>query len=108
MTLFFTGRPKPDAITLTEDSLPPPIDDNAVVTVSYIAYDPESRLRLGTDKRDFYRIATVAEDPRTGTLHETPLEHCKPFSDRELERVDYMWREGIRRNNDTRTRWRAS
>lgn len=99
ITLFYTGRPKSDAITLTQDSLPPPIDDNTVVTVSYIAYDPESRLRVGVDKRDFYRIATVAEDPKTGQLHETPLEHCKPFSDRELERVDYMWREGIRRNN---------
>ena len=75
VTLFFTGRSKPDAITLTEDRLPPPIDDNTVVTVSYIAFDPESRLRLGTDKRDFYRITTVAEDPRTGVLHETPLEH---------------------------------
>ena len=50
VTLFYTGRGQPDAVTLQKDTLPPPIDDNTVVTVSYIAHDPESRLRLGTDK----------------------------------------------------------
>jgi hypothetical protein len=73
--------------------------EDAEVLVSYISYFPSDRVRLGVNKRDYYRIATVAEDPSTGELYETPLEQCAPFSDREIEVVDYMWREGIRRNN---------
>lgn len=89
----------PNPLNLRNETYPPPITDTSVVTISYLAYFPSSRIRLGTDKKDYYRIATVAEDPTTGQLHETPLEYCPPFSDREIEAVDYMWREGIRRNN---------
>jgi len=69
------------------------------ITVSYTSYDPNDRLRVGLDKKDFYRISTVAKDPNTDELHETPLEYCTPFSDMQIERIDYIWREGIRRNN---------
>ena len=88
-----------DAKNLREQSFPHPIKEDSEVLVSYIAYNPSNRVRLGVDKKDYYRITTVAEDPQTGDLFETPLEQCPPFSDREIERVDYMWREGIRRNN---------
>ena len=98
VVLLYTTRPYPNAITLGEDALPQ-ITDTSVVKISYLAYDSSSRLRVGVDKRDFYRVTTVAEDPTTRQLHETPLDQCPPFSDREMERIDYMWREGIRRNN---------
>jgi hypothetical protein len=98
VVLLYQAYAQPNAITRGEDNLPE-ITDTSVVKVSYLAYDSSSRLRVGVDKRDFYRVATVAEDPLTKKLHETPLEHCPPFSDREIEQVDYMWREGIRRNN---------
>lgn len=72
------------------------ITDNDEVTVSYLAYEP-ARQRI--DKRSFYRVSTVAEDPLTGDLYETPLNQCQPVSDAEMEKIDYIWREGIRRNN---------
>ena len=89
----------PNAKNLREESFPHPIKEDSEVLVSYIGYNPSNRVRLGADKKDYYRITTVAEDPQTGDLFETPLDQCPPFSDREIERVDYMWREGIRRNN---------
>ena len=73
--------------------------EDDVVTVSYTSYDPNDRLRSGVEKKSFYRISTVAKDPNTNALFETPLEHCPPFSDMQVESIDYIWKEGIRRNN---------
>ncbi len=97
--LLYTGVSLAKPLEMRAVSYPPPITEDSVVKITYVAYDPSFRLRVGTDKRDFYRVASVAEDPKTGELHETPLEYCQPFSDREVERVDYIWREGMRRNN---------
>jgi len=66
------------------------------ITVSYLSYDPSVK-RI--DKRSFYRVSTVAEDALTGELYETPLDRCQPVSDADIEKIDYIWREGIRRNN---------
>jgi hypothetical protein len=91
VSLYYRARPLTDAITLRDQALPE-ITDTSVVKVSYIAYDPSSRLRVGADKRDFYRVTTVAQDPTNGKLYESPLDHCPPFSDRATENIDYMWR----------------
>lgn len=89
----------PNPLNLRNESFPPPLTQDSEVLISYVAYFPDDRVRADVNKRDYYRISTVGEDPLTGLLHETPLEYCVPFSDQEIERVDYMWREGIRRNN---------
>jgi len=86
-------------LDLRKESFPPTFRKEDETLISYTAYFHEKRVNLGVDKRDYYRVATVAEDPITGEYFETPLELCSPFSDREIERIDYMWREGIRRNN---------
>jgi len=75
------------------------VTEDQEVLISYYAYDPSNMIGAGLDKRDFYRVSTVAEDGATGDLYETPLERCPPVSDREMEKIDYIWREGIRRNN---------
>lgn len=72
---------------------------NQTFTVSYLSYSPSSVVRGGVDKKTFYRITTVAEDPISGELYETPLDRTQPFSDMQLEKIDYIWREGVRRNN---------
>lgn len=81
---------------LLRKGAPLTISDTDEVTVSYLSYDPANK-RI--DKRSFYRVSTLAEDASTGELYETPLEHCPPVSDAEIEKIDYIWREGIRRNN---------
>lgn len=88
-----------DPKNLRVESYPPLIKEGDEVLISYVAYFSDRKVNTGVDRRDYYRISTVAEDPLTGSLYETPLEYCVPFSDREIERIDYMWREGIRRNN---------
>ena len=76
--------------------------ENSLVTISYY-YARGNTLTMGPDLRPkvFYRLTTVAIDP-TGTtpsgLIETPLEYCEPFTPFNSEKLDYMWREAIRRN----------
>jgi hypothetical protein len=89
----------------TESFVDPPLPtETSEVLVRYYY------LRPGTDKlvqalddrwRVFYRLTTVATDPH-GTspsgLIETPLGYSPPISPMESEQIDYIWREGIRRN----------
>jgi hypothetical protein len=74
------------------------INDNSVVTITYLGYSIPDKIAHVVDKKTYYRVTTVAEDPTTGVLHETPLNYSVPFSDIEIEKMDWMWREGVRRN----------
>lgn len=67
------------------------------VRVSY--YTLGNLVSPGVDKKAWYRITSVALDPTVpGSLRETPLEHCPPAGSLEVESLDYIWREAIRRN----------
>lgn len=82
--------------------IPPTPTERSAVTVSYY-YGRGNVLTMGPDLRAkvFYRLTTVAIDP-TGTtpsgLIETPLEYCEPITPFNSEKLDYIWREAIRRN----------
>ncbi len=68
------------------------------VTCSYRRM--RSLLRTDLAQRIFYRVTTVgykANDP-TAELVETPLEMAVSTSSSEIEKLDYIWREAIRRN----------
>ena len=76
--------------------------ESSVVTVSYSYLKGEAlRSTLQSRAKIFYRVTTVAQDT-TGTspsgLIETPLEYCPPVSPEDSEKMDYIWREAIRRN----------
>ena len=75
----------------------------SVVTCSY----RHSRSSLITDmqERVFYRVTTVGvkggQDPyqvKQEDLVETPFERAATTSSEEIEKIDYMWAEGVRRN----------
>lgn len=54
----------------------------------------------GLDQKIWYRLTTVVLDQTVlGGLRETSLDYCQPHSVIEVERLDYIWREAIRRNN---------
>lgn len=64
-----------------------------------------SFLRADQFQRVFYRVTTVALRPGCDPscacpedLLETPLEHAASTSIAEIEKLDYIWREAIRRN----------
>ncbi len=94
--------PYPDVIT---QSLGTPVipGDSSVVTVTY-RYN-RSLLRTDLAQRVFYRVTTVGV-PRTLPLSqvqstdlvETPLEQAAFTSNAEIEKLDYIWREAVRRN----------
>lgn len=74
---------------------------NSRVTCSY----RRNRSLLKTDlgQRVFYRVTAVGyalddQGHETGELVETPLENSASTSLMEVEKLDYMWREAVRRN----------
>lgn len=72
------------------------------VTVSY--HYTRSLLRTDLSQRVFYRVSTVgylvdsAGALVSGELLETPLERAAFTSSFEIEKIDYIWREAVRRN----------
>lgn len=75
-----------------------PLNSSDVVLASYRYLDNTVRTDLA--QRVFYRITTVAQDDSTGNLIETPLTKATQASNLEVEKLDYIWREAIRR-----TKW---
>ncbi len=91
----------PEVATQSLSASPIP-GDNSVVKVSYRYNRSLLKTNLGT--RVFYRVTTVGyridpEEPEAQqVLRETPLERAAFTSSRELEKLDWIWREGVRRN----------
>jgi hypothetical protein len=85
---------------LTEEILGPelPIGSGSLVLVTYTTN--RNFVKFGLDEKIYYRLTTVAFDAcSTDGLVETPLDYCQPLTPIEMEPQDYVWREGIRRNN---------
>jgi hypothetical protein len=77
---------------------PLPMGPADAVVVTY--YTLKNIVLPGVDKKSFYRVTTVAEDTaQPGGLIETPLNVTAPSSDMQIEQLDYIWREAIRRNH---------
>lgn len=79
----------------TTPAVLPNSDGTSVVLASYRYTDNQIPDTL--DKRIFYRVTTVAYD-NEGNLIETPLDEAATANSYEIEKLDYMWREAIRRN----------
>ncbi len=76
---------------------PLPLGPASVVTVTY--YTKVNTVRMGGEVKPWYRLTTVARDPEAPeVLHETPLSYSVPVSPIQVERLDYIWREAVRRN----------
>ena len=84
---------------ITEKRIDPIIPtEQDVVEVSY--WTNANYVKNTLDNKIFYRITTVSlsEESASG-LAETPLAECQAVSNIEVETLDYIWREAIRRNN---------
>jgi hypothetical protein len=79
--------------------IPPvvPTQDSDVVLCSYKYI--KNLVKSDLDARIFYRITTVAVDKTTGQLIETPLERAAQTHNKEVEKLDWIWREAVRRNS---------
>jgi hypothetical protein len=90
----------PSTETWTSPPLPK-ADGTSAVTVNYSWRRDELLTNLDNIAKVFYRVTTVALDV-TGTtpsgLVETPLGYAEPIAAINSEKVDYIWKEAIRRN----------
>jgi len=89
------------ATQLLDDAIVPEVD--SVVTVSY-RY-ARSLVKTDLSRRIFYRATTVGvpmskpiEQARPQDFVETPLDRAAFTSTAEIEKIDYIWREAVRRN----------
>jgi len=69
--------------------------DTTLVTYRYVAQDETP---TGLDQKIFWRATTVGRDPSTGEVLETPLDRAASCNNRQVEQLDYIWREAVRRN----------
>lgn len=75
-----------------------PVGPQSAVSVTY--YFNKNVIQTDLDKKVWYRVTTVARDDSSPTgFRETPLIFTEPATYLAVERMDYIWREGIRRNN---------
>lgn len=75
-----------------------PLGPQTAVSISY--YWNRNTVRTDLDHKIWYRLTTVARDPHSPTgFLETPLDYTEPITFRQVERLDYIWREAMRRNN---------
>jgi hypothetical protein len=95
-------RQFPDVATQTLDPSPVP-GDTSVVKVTY-RYN-KSLVRTDLSTRVFYRVTTIGVPVRADLdvirqedIVETPLARAATTSSRELEKIDWIWREAVRRN----------
>ena len=79
---------------MTPAVLPLNDDDLVQATYRYVAQEVVTRLA----QRAFYRITTVARNPDTGELLETPLPRAAQSNIGEIEKLDWIWAEAVRRN----------
>jgi hypothetical protein len=79
--------------------IPPrlPVPPAGRVKISYYSMDHQVLTVL--NQRIFYKVTTVAVDPNNATKTiETPLEEISDRSAFDVEMIDYVWREAIKRN----------
>lgn len=76
---------------------PIPTGPSDVVLVTY--FTARNIVGSGVDNKSFYRVTTVAASTDVpGFYVETPLNVTQPSSDMQIEQLDYIWREAVRRN----------
>lgn len=90
-------RRSPTFDVATQQQTPPVLptspSDVVLATYRYVA----DRVRTDLAQRIFYRVATVGRD-QDGNLVETPLERATQSNRDEVEKLDYIWKEAVRRN----------
>ncbi|HEY8096130.1 MAG TPA: hypothetical protein VIE65_08550 [Methylobacter sp.] len=91
-------RHLPTFDSITKELTPPvlPTSPTDVVLATYRYIKDEVRTKLS--QKIFYRITTVAYDAARNELIETPLDRAVTTNNMEVEKIDYIWAEAVRRN----------
>jgi hypothetical protein len=89
-------HPTFDVTNQTVNPVVLPVNDSDVVLATYRYVAKEVRTDLF--QRVFYRVTSVAFDQDRRCLVETPLERATASNRDEVEKLDWIWTEAIRRN----------
>lgn len=81
----------------TQKLTPAVLPTTSSTTVVVYRYN-RNFLKTDLSQRVFYRITSVGTKTGNTELLETPLEHATATSNFEMEKIDWVWREGVRRN----------
>lgn len=82
--------------SLISPPLPNPLTGG--VRISYQYVDEVNMLKTNVNRKIYYKVTTVGIDPETSQIVETPLNEVQAISPYDMEKVDWMWAEAIRRN----------
>lgn len=74
----------------------PDINLGGEIRVSYGYIN--NAIQTDINRKIYYKVASVAVDPKSGGTIETPLTQIDPISLYDMEKVDWIWAEAIRRN----------
>jgi len=74
----------------------PDIASGGEVRVSYTYID--NLIQTDIARRIYYKVTTMAFDPDNSTITETPLNQVEAISLYDMEKIDWIWAEAIRRN----------
>jgi hypothetical protein len=74
----------------------PDVNLGGEIRVSYNYIN--NAIQTDINRKIYYKVATVALDPETGDTLETPLGQIDPVSLYDMEKIDWIWAEAIRRN----------
>ncbi len=89
-------QPTFDVTNQTVNPVVLPLKESDVVLATYRHVADEVKTDLF--QRVFYRVTTVAFDESARRLIETPLERASESNRDEVEKLDWIWTEAIRRN----------
>jgi len=78
------------------DPVLPIINQGGELLISYTYLN--NHIQTDVYRKIYYKVTTVATDPSTGSTIETPLEECEAINLYDMEKVDWIWSEAIRRN----------
>ena len=79
-----------------DDPILPILSQGGEIRISYTYID--GWIQTDINRKIYYKVTTVALDPESSTLIETPLNEVEAVSLYDMERIDYIWAEAIRRN----------
>lgn len=79
-----------------EDPILPNANAGGQVRISYNYID--NWIQTDINRKIYYKVSSVVVDPDTGDTKETPLNEVEAFSPYDMEKIDWVWAEAIRRN----------
>jgi hypothetical protein len=79
-----------------DDPVLPILSQGGEVRISYTYID--GWVQTDINRKIYYKVTTVALDPDTSNIIETPMNQVDAVSLYDMEKIDWIWAEAIRRN----------